>query len=179
MIVLPTSPVPTIVGLLSLVSYPTLLSHPTLINHGSAGAVLSTVNTGVLVLLFVFPNPSVTVIVCAVPLYPLPTTAVQLILPLASPGLGLQLNHGILTIAPLSTLLNHTVTVVPLLAGFGLITPTTGSLGHVLSILTLKFVPVLSFPAPSVAVTVHVYVPSPNTPLIVILQSPAPSTTPV
>ena len=57
MIVLPTSPVPTIVGVLSLVSYPTLLSHPTLINHGAPGAVLSTI-TFTLVHALSFPSPS-------------------------------------------------------------------------------------------------------------------------
>lgn len=69
---------------------------------------------------FVFPFESVTVIVVSVPSRPPePTVQLQEILPVLSAGFGVQLIHGILTVAPSSTAERLRETFVPSFAGLG------------------------------------------------------------
>jgi hypothetical protein len=104
----------------------------------------------------VFPAGSVTVMVVGVPSNcptPVPAVAVQVTVPDAVAGDGVQLNPGIERMAPDSTLVIESITVSPVFAGFGVMVPTVGVAGGVASIVRVT-VPVDEFPARSVIVRV-------------------------
>ena len=107
---LPISPVPLIVGVLSFVLYGALLSHHTLLTVGLVGAFVSNVTITVPVPLFPIGSVSVTIGLLPVSI-PLHVTAPPVL------GFGLHVNHAILVVEPLSTGLNIT-TIAPLV-GFG------------------------------------------------------------
>ena len=141
---------------------------------GGIGTVISTTSP-VVVPVLVFQAKSVIVIVVSTPSSPpVPTTHVQLIFPVTSAGFGVQVIHGILVVAHCSTPVSVVLTIVPLFAGFGVVEPTLGVLGGVLSITSVGAVdPVEVLPASSVIVIV-LLVPSKSPHVAVAVQSTVP-----
>jgi hypothetical protein len=84
-------------------------------------------------------------------------------------GFGVQVNGDILKSTPLSTH-GHVILTAPLV-GFG-VDVHVGTVGAVVSTVKLTFVPVLVFPAASVAVIVALWVHCVNAGLIVIAYTP-------
>jgi len=101
------------------------------------GAVLS-IARPVVSLVLVLPDGSVSVTVSSgieTSVAPVPTVPVQLTMPVASVGVGVQVMLGIERVAPDSTEVHVVVTVVPLLAGDGVVVHI-GVAGGVTSMMT-------------------------------------------
>ena len=80
--------------------------------------------------------------------------------PEASAGFGVQLKLSIVTVTPSSTFVSSSVTSVPSFAGFGVMFPTVGSAGGVLSTVIVVSGHVVEFPAGSVMTGLIVISPS-------------------
>ena len=97
---------------------------------GVTGRVSSIVSVGTLVLVLAFPAESVTVITLLLPSSNHPVdVAIQFTVPLTVAGVGEQVIHGTVTVAPSSTSVRLNVTISQLIAGFGVKLHTVGSVG--------------------------------------------------
>jgi hypothetical protein len=143
---------------------------------GAAGALSSITSIGDSALVLVFPASSVSVIVLLLPSSNHPVdVALQSTVPLAATGSGEHAIHGTVTLVPTSTDVNARVIVTPDCAGFGVIFPTTGVVGSVVSMLPVSMMLELVFQAVSVSSTTTGHTDGIR--LGVMPNMPAPSTT--
>lgn len=105
--------------------------------------------------------------------HPLHTTQTQSTVPLAVAGVGLHIIHTIVIVAPSSTHVTLVVTVVPLLAGLGLVPDhgVTGALSSIINVGTVA--PVFVLPEGSVT-TIILLLPFNNPHVAVAVQSTTP-----
>jgi len=131
------------------------------VNVGTVGGVLSITSVGAVDPVEVLPASSVILIALLVPSKsPHVAVAVQATAPLAVTGEGIQFIQGTETVDPVSAHVRESVTVSPLITGFGESVPIFGSLGVSVSFTIDALIAAEVFPTGSVAEVCNDIVPS-------------------